>query len=287
MFRLVREVVRRFSEDEGFLLASALSFGVILCLAPFTLIFFSAAGFLLESGEISRYVTDSAIILVPAYGRELAAFLVVLTQERAVTGLVGAVSLAVFASHVFSLIRSVLNRAFRVQQERGIVRTVAFDVLWVLLVGGVVIVVVLVTIALAAVRHLAESVLPMPPITGLSRVLSIAGAYALGATTLCLVYRTFPSTRVAGQAAVVAAVTVTVLWELARMAFSTYVHTSGVYGRIYGSFGIWIASLVWLYYSSSIFILGAELAAVLTERTFRPLVRSTEYVEERPGFPGA
>ena len=39
----VREVVRRFSEDEGFLLASALSFGVVLCLPPFTLIFFSFA----------------------------------------------------------------------------------------------------------------------------------------------------------------------------------------------------------------------------------------------------
>jgi membrane protein len=66
-----------------------------------------------------------------------------------------------------------------------------------------------------------------------------------------------------------------VLWELARLAFSTYIHTSGVYGRIYGSFGIWIAALIWLYYSSSIFIFGAELAAVLTERRRQPVALPT------------
>ena len=65
MIALGREVVRRFSQDEGFLLASALSFGVVLCLAPFTLIFFSVAGFLLSSREIADYVSDSATDFEP------------------------------------------------------------------------------------------------------------------------------------------------------------------------------------------------------------------------------
>jgi len=264
---LVREVIRRFAEDEGLLLASALSFGVVLCLAPFTLILFSAAGFLLESREISDYVSDSATIILPAYGRQLAEFLVVLTKERAVTGIVGAVSLAVFASQLFSLTRRVLNRAFRVREPRGLVHTFALDVLSVLLVGGVVIVMALVTMVLVAVRALAQSVLPLPPMSGLSRGLSVVVIYALATTTLILVYRTFPSTPVAGRAAAIAAVTVMALWEMARLAFATYMHTSGVYGRLYGSFGIWIAGLVWIYYSSSIFVLGAELAAVLNRST--------------------
>jgi len=262
----VRHVVRRFSEDEGFVLASALSFGVVLCLPPFTLIFFSFAGFLLGSKEIAAYVSDSATLILPAYGRQLAEFIVVLTKERAVTGIVGAVSLAIFASHVFSLTRRVLNRAFRVAQPRGLVHAFALDVVSVLLVGGVVVVVVIIIIVLVAVRNLAQSVLPIPPITGLRRALSYLTVYALAATTLVLVYRTFPNTRVAARAATIAAVTVTVLWELARLAFATYIHTSGVYGRFYGSFGIWIAALVWIYYSSVLFVLGAELAAVLGPR---------------------
>src|SRR5713101_43815 len=75
----LREVVRRFFQDERFLLASALSFDVILCLAPFTLILFSVAGFLLASSEITEYVLASATVVVTAYARQLAEFLVVLT----------------------------------------------------------------------------------------------------------------------------------------------------------------------------------------------------------------
>jgi membrane protein len=258
--------VRRFSEDEGFLLASALSFGLLLCVAPFTLILFSAAGFLLESDEIATWVFDSASLLVPAYGREIGEFLVLVTKERAVTGVVGAASLAIFASHVFSLTRTVLNRAFRVTEPRGLIHAIAIDVVAVLLVGGVVVAIAVAGIALVAVRSLAHTILPLPPITLLHQGLSLVGIYLLGMVVLFLVYRTFPSTRPSGKAAAVAAVIVTGLWEVARFAFSVYVHQSGVYGRLYGSFGIGIAALVWIYYSSALFVLGAELAAVLTAR---------------------
>jgi membrane protein len=258
--------VRRFSEDEGFLLASALSFGLLLCVAPFTLILFSAAGFLLESDEIATWVFDSLSVLVPAYGRQIGEILVVVTRERAVTGLVGAASLAIFASHVFSLTRTVLNRAFRVAEPRGLIHALALDVVAVLLVGGVVVVIAVAGVALVAMRSLAHIILPLPPLTVLHAALSLVGIYVLGMAVLFLVYRTFPSARPSGKAAAVAAVTVTVLWEVARFAFSLYVNRSGVYGRLYGSFGIGIAALVWIYYSSAIFVLGAELAAVLTAR---------------------
>jgi len=265
-FHELREVVYRFFEDEGFLLASALSWGVLLCLAPFTLILFSVAGFLLTSDEIATYVFDSATIVVPAYGQQLAEFLVLLTRERTVTGLVGAISLAIFASNVISLTRSVMNRAFRVSGPPGWIRAIALSVLSVLLVGGVVIVVALTIVALVATRDLVRDVLSLPPITGLRRGFLLAAIYALGMTMLFLVYRTFPSTRVPGRAAAVAAGTVMVLWELARLGFATYVQTSGGYGKLYGSFGILIGALVWIYYSSIIFVVGAELAAVLTAR---------------------
>ena len=242
---------------------------MVLCLAPFTLIIFSAAGFLLSSDEMATYVFDSATIFLPAYGNQVAEFLVLLTKERAVTGLVGGATLAIFASNVFSLTRQILNRAFRVREPRGLIHSFAVNVLSVLLLGGVVVIVALITVALVAVRDFAQNLLPLPPLTGLSRGLSLAAIYALGTTMLFIVYRAIPGTHVTGRVAAIAAMTVTVLWELARLAFSMYVHASGVYGKIYGSFGIWIAVLVWIYYSSIIFVLGAELAAVLTARERR------------------
>jgi uncharacterized BrkB/YihY/UPF0761 family membrane protein len=40
----------------------------------------------------------------------------------------------------------------------------------------------------------------------------------------------------------------------------------GTYGSLYGSFGAGVAALVWIDYSAAIFVLGAELAAVVAER---------------------
>lgn len=60
------------------------------------------------------------------------------------------------------------------------------------------------------------------------------------------------------------------LWEGARWGLSAYLTRFGTYGKLYGSFGVVVATLVWIYYSAVIFVLGAELAALLTERSSGP-----------------
>jgi len=75
-------VTRRFLDDQGFLLAAALSFSFLLCLAPLTLLLFSAAGFILESNAIAEYVLDSASYLLPGYAYEVLQVVALLTRER-------------------------------------------------------------------------------------------------------------------------------------------------------------------------------------------------------------
>jgi uncharacterized BrkB/YihY/UPF0761 family membrane protein len=50
-----------------------------------------------------------------------------LVRERAVTGLLGTVGLAVFASQLVSLIRTIMNLIFRVPTRRGMFRGLGFD----------------------------------------------------------------------------------------------------------------------------------------------------------------
>jgi membrane protein len=61
-------------------------------------------------------------------------------------------------------------------------------------------------------------------------------------------------------------VAVAVLWAVAGRAFGAYIALFGFYGKLYGSFGIGVAVLIWIYYSTTIFIFGAELAAAVAER---------------------
>lgn len=59
------------------------------------------------------------------------------------------------------------------------------------------------------------------------------------------------------------AITATLIWFPATLAFGWYVTRDENYSRFYGSFAAGIATLVWLYLTSFVALLGAELNGVL------------------------
>ena len=264
----LRAIPERFHADQGFLLASAMSFAALLCLAPLLLILFSLAGYLMESDKIADYLFDAASLLLPAYGRELGEVFSFLTRERAVAGLVGIVSWAVFATQFFSLTRTVLNRVFRVPARRGLVHGFAVDLLMVVTVGSLAMLFAVAILVVVTLGEVAVRMVPGTPLSsaGLRRLVSLPIMYVTGVGLLFLLYRTLPNTRVPVRAAGTGTLAVAVAWEGARWIFTAYVGMFGTYGRLYGSFGVGVAALVWVYYSAVIFVLGAELTSVLAER---------------------
>jgi uncharacterized BrkB/YihY/UPF0761 family membrane protein len=54
-------VTRRFFGHDGFLLAGALSFSFLLCLAPLALLLVSGVGFLLQSDEAAAAVMETKL----------------------------------------------------------------------------------------------------------------------------------------------------------------------------------------------------------------------------------
>lgn len=69
----------------------------------------------------------------------------------------------------------------------------------------------------------------------------------------------------------------TALWFLATTLFSVYLHRYADYSIIYGSLGVGIALLVWMYMISLIVLIGAEFNAMLFPRAFlgRELLESS------------
>ena len=263
-FAIAVGAASRFARHRGFVLAGALAFSVASCLAPMILVLLSVAGYLLEREEIAERIFDAAVLAFPGYGREAADIVGTLIAERRLTGIVGTAGLAIFATPLFSLLRTIINDAFGVERRRGRIRGFLFDIGIVAIVGtGWTAVVV----GLVALRWVGDLLRDQPGLRWLASPTArdvgfTVLTYAIGVVTLLFLYRAFPNTRVPATAALVAAVVVVGLWELARTAFGSYVAVFGVYGRMYGSLGIVVASLVWLYYSMTLLVFGAELAAV-------------------------
>jgi membrane protein len=271
MVTVLRGAVRRFYEAQGFLLGAALSFSFLLCLAPLALLFFSATGYLLASDQAAGAVIRLATSLLPGSTAEIMGVLDLLNRERRVTGTLGAVGLAVFATPLFALTRAATNAAFGVQRARGLVHGFAFDLVALVAVGLLAIALASALVLLATLSDLAAN-RGVPTFVLASvwvRAVAPALLYATLLGLLFFVYRTFPNTAVSTRAAVIATLIVAALWEIVRVGFATYLSGFGTYGKLYGSFGVVAATLAWIYYSTTVFVFGAGLTAVLSERSHR------------------
>lgn len=76
-------------------------------------------------------------------------------------------------------------------------------------------------------------------------------------------YYSAPSCRLAFKEVLPGAVIAAISWIVVSMAFSFYADNLGNYAAVYGSLGGVIALLTWIYLSSIIFLLGAEINASL------------------------
>lgn len=86
---------------------------------------------------------------------------------------------------------------------------------------------------------------------------------ALAVTIIVLVslYRNTPNHRLKIREVLPGSVFATLGWVIISMGFSYYANNFNNYSRLYGSLGGIIALLMWLYFSSIIILLGAEINA--------------------------
>jgi membrane protein len=73
-------------------------------------------------------------------------------------------------------------------------------------------------------------------------------------------YLPSPSANVTWKAAGIAGGIVALLWEAAKQAFAFYTSKYANYDKVYGTLGGVVGLVFWIYYTSMILLLGAEIA---------------------------
>lgn len=72
-------------------------------------------------------------------------------------------------------------------------------------------------------------------------------------------YRYLPRARPTWREAAIGGVTLALLWELAKHAFTLYVQYLTIYSLMYGSFLVMVLFLLWVYYSAALLLFGASV----------------------------
>ncbi len=184
-------------------------------------------------------------------------------------GLLLALALALFgARNGAGSIITALNITYEEKETRSFVR---LNLLALAMTLAAVLVAVIAMIAIAAMGHL-EKLFPNAPgivlVAGkiLSYVLVALGG-AAGAATL---YRYGPSRDEAKWVWLTpGSLGAAILWLALTLGFGVYVAKFGNYNATYGSLGTVVVMLTWLYLSSYVLLLGAELNSELEHQTER------------------
>lgn len=258
-----------------YLLASGIAFNQLLCLIPFVLMTISIISNFIDSEAVKQAVGSWLTQVLPSgvsaspVVSDVIVELGTVFNYSTLAGWIAGCILMWTASALFSSMRSGLNAIFHIPTPRIF--------LWYRL-KDMALTMVLVTLLSASVvmspltsfmQNAGLGLIPddwRPWVLGWTvRVLTIVVTFI----TFLAIYRIVPNKRLPWPIIWMSTVMAVVFWEVARVLFTWYVTHSQNLGRFYGGYVVLASLALWLYYSSLVFLLCAEIAQFIYHRWTR------------------
>ncbi len=290
----VVRVLGKADDDNVFLLASGLTFSILVAAVPFLLIVVSLVSLTLEAAassagvepieQLRRYLDVIVPVLSESAGQTAARNLPEEIISQAIDrgqaiGLISFVAFVWFSTRLFGAIRAVLREIFDLRQSRGVIQGKIFDLEMVLVSCVLLILNIGITIVmnLAKARGFEFLGLSAQQIGFVDSIYAQTTALLFIFLLFLLLYKYVPARRVPWRMAITAATFTAICWEILKQAFAFYLTRIAVYTSVYGGLATLVVVVIWLYYLSIVFILGAQVAQVREMRRVR--LRQVEVLE--------
>ena len=270
----VEGIVDRSDKHHIFLAASGLSFSLILCSIPLVLVVFSFLGFVLQKPSIQQQITALIDKAIPY--QDYASFVENLVFSRvaefkaykSLAGVFGAIALVFTSTGLFGAMRTVLNTAFRKKDQESIFISKLRDL-------GLILMVLLYflfsTAVLPALEIFSEIADKIEAVVGfhvqfIQDIFVQSFSFGVIFIAFSIIYYAVPHGKMQKRVVAVSALAASIMWVVAQQVFGFYVSHFVTLKRIYGAYVLVIATLLWFFYSSLIFIYAAEIGQLYRER---------------------
>lgn len=265
-------LVRRFIETDLMTQAASLSFYALLSLAPLLILLLWLTASLYPPAQQS--LLDQVQQLAGPSAATVADTVIRNASDRpdvgSLAGWWSTALLLIGATVVFAQLQGALNLIFRTDAQRlngalAWLKKRVFSLGVVLAIGFLLVVSMVATTALQVVFARLPSLLP---------ALGYATTLLLYTLAFAFFYHYLPDRRVAWRQAFLGGAITALLFAAGRYLIGLYLAEAAP-GSAYGSMGALVLLLVWIYYASVVFFVGALITAVIDERRLGK-VRSEE-----------
>jgi membrane protein len=274
---LVRGVWRKGEQDNIFFLAGAISFNVLVAFIPLLLAVVGIAGTVLrfQGADAQQTLLSYLGNTIPAaVNVDIERILDDLAEKSTGILSIGTLFFLWVATRLVGTLRTVLREIFDIADGRSIVAGKIFDIKMVFAAGTLFALNVALTLGLQVAADFVSGVLKIDP----------AGIAIVGQATkfwpqlvafftiwfmFILVYRYLPPRRIRWSTSLIAATFTALIGEALKFAFSWYVTGVADFRSAWGNIATFVILVLWIYYTSVVFILGGEVAQVVSMQRIR------------------
>ena len=275
------DVFARFGRDNGGLLAAGLAFFMVLAFVPMLLVGLYTLGMVYshrpdealqkilelvskqivpgKAGDEVTHLMWRAGIAADEKGLHAGPTLLNLLHGHGLAGVIGILGVVWAAMQIFINGSTAMNAAWESTEKRSWI-TLRLVALALLVAAGVLLVLSLAATGYStAISH--SKLAHLVPFEGLalSGVFELV-AVAVSAGMYAVTFKFLPSAQVSWKAALAGGVFAAVAWEVAKKGLAIYLlHPNN---SLYGELGNLIVFILWVLYSMTILLLGAEASAV-------------------------
>jgi len=276
-WKLTRETVKQWENDNARRISAALAYYSVFSLAPLLLIAVTVAGIVF--GEQAAQGAIEAK-LRGSIGQDSASAVEEMVESARNTG--GSGSVAIFgvgllifsATGVFAQLKEAMNSVWGIKEYpgngiRSFFTSRFLSLSMVMAIGFLLIVSLVVSTALAAMGDWLGAVLPVHP--AIWQLISFVAALAIITFLFALIFKILPDAEIQWRDVWTGAFLTALLFSLGKFLLALYLGREGA-ASAPGAAGALILILSWVFYTSNILLLGAEFTQVWAKHKGRDIL---------------
>lgn len=270
MFKILKQTISEFSSDHCTQKAASLSYYTIFSLAPLLVIGIAISGLVFDADDVTARIEAEITGLVGTDGANQVTTMIQaadVSDKGTMATIISSALLLVGATGLVGQLQSAMNRTWEVApdpKEGGIKNFLAKRVFsFGMLMGGAFLMLVslLLSTAIAAFGEWIGSVLPGDVSTTLLRSINTLATLVVVFTLFAAMFKFLPDAKIAWSDVLVGAFCTAVMFVVGKFAMGAYLGSKNM-DSTFGAAGSLALLLSWIYYTSIIFLLGAEFTQV-------------------------
>lgn len=279
---MLKATFAAWNADKAPRLAAAIAYSTIFAIAPLLIITIAIVGAVLgfTGTEHPHSAVENSLLsqVSRAAGPEAAQMVRGMVdasfgkpRQSILAQVIGWITFVIGASSVFVALQDALNTVWDAPPPAAhksvliMVRDRAMSLAMLLVIGFLLMVSLLVNVAIAYVSSSLANILPFANAGPAFAVLNWLVSLLVIAVLFALMFRILPDVEIRWSDVALGAFMTAVLFVLGQALIGLYIGKAGV-ASAYGAAGALLAILIWIYYSASILLLGAEFTKIYARR---------------------